>query len=213
MREKINSNPLAQVALIGGLLIVGFFLVSTMGKGGGEGGEESASTPTEATVTVAGTGETGTATAASAGEAVEAAISTTEAGATGTTVLPPVAAAEAPPPPKPVLAAYNSNETVVLLFVRNGGIDDRMVEDATKSVGSLPNVATFVVPADRIARYASIAEGVAVDRVPALVVVRPKNLKGDIPVASVDYGYVSHESVVQAVVDAGYEGRTLDYHP
>jgi hypothetical protein len=210
MREKLNSNPLAQVALIGVLLVVGFFLISTMGKGGGE---KSASTPTEATVTVAGTGETGTATASSPGEAVEAAISSTGAGATGTASLPATAAVAAPPPPKPVLAAYNSNKTVVLLFVRNGGIDDRMVEDATKSVASRPDVATFVVPANRIARYASITEGIAVDQVPALVVVRPKNLKGGIPVASVQYGFVSRESVVQAVVDAGYEGRTLDYHP
>ena len=34
----------------------------------------------------------------------------------------------------------------------------------------------FVVPADRIARYATIAQGVDVDRVPALVVIRPKRL-------------------------------------
>jgi hypothetical protein len=210
MREKLNSNPLAQVALIGALLVAGFLLVSTMGKGGKE---NSSATPTEATVTVAGTGETGTATASSPGEAVEAAISSTVAGATATATVPATAAAAAPPPPKPVLNAYNSNKTVVLLFVRNGGIDDRMVKEATKSVSSRPDVATFVVPADRIARYASVAGGVAVDRVPALVVVRPKNLKGNIPVASVHYGYQSTESVVQAVVDAGYEGRTLDYHP
>jgi hypothetical protein len=49
--------------------------------------------------------------------------------------------------------------------------------------------------------------------VPALVVVRPKRLDRGIPVASVSYGFQSAESVVQAVVDAGYKGRTLDYHP
>ena len=43
MREKLNSNPLAQAALVGVLLIVvGFFLMSTMGKGGEE---ETAATP------------------------------------------------------------------------------------------------------------------------------------------------------------------------
>ena len=198
MREKLNSNPLAQAALVGVLLIAaGFFLISTMGKGGEE---ETASAPTE--TSAAAPEETGAVTISSAPEATA-----------GSTALPTAAVEDAPPPPKPVLAAYHSDDTVVLLFVRNGGIDDRMVVNATKSLSSLPDVKTFIVPADQIARYASIAEGVAVDRVPALVVVRPKNLKGDIPVASVHYGFASSESVVQAVVDAGYEGRTLDYHP
>jgi hypothetical protein len=77
----------------------------------------------------------------------------------------------------------------------------------------MPSVSAFVVPADRIARYASIAQGAAVDRVPALVVLRPKRLDKGIATASVHYGFQSPESVVQAVVDAGYKGRTLDYHP
>jgi hypothetical protein len=198
MREKLNSNPLAQLALVGVLLLAaGFFVMSTMGKGGEE---ESSSAPTEAeaTVTVAG-GESSPATASASGGAAPG--------------LPADASADAPPPPKPVLAAYHSNKTLVLLFVRNGGIDDRMVERAVKRLDSKPNVATFIVPAQQIARYASIAEGVVVDRVPALVVVRPKNLKGGIPVASISYGFASPESVVQAVVDAEYEGRTLEYHP
>ena len=72
---------------------------------------------------------------------------------------------------------------------------------------------TFVVPADRIARYATIAQGVDVNRVPALVVFRPKHLAHGVPTASVHYGYQSPESVEQAVVDAGYKGRTLPYHP
>ncbi len=43
MREKLNSNPLAQIALIGVLLLAaGFFVMSSMG-GGSEGGEESES--------------------------------------------------------------------------------------------------------------------------------------------------------------------------
>ncbi|HEY7257070.1 MAG TPA: hypothetical protein VH476_10360 [Solirubrobacterales bacterium] len=211
MREKLNSNPLAQLALVGVLLLAaGFFVMSTMGKGGEE---ESSSAPTEATVTVAGSGESGTATASSPGEAVEGAISAIGTSSSASGGLPADASADAPPPPKPVLAAYHSNKTVVLLFVRNGGIDDRMVKKAVQRLQSKPNLSTFIIPADQIARYASIAEGVVVDRVPALVVVRPKNLKGDIPVASVSYGFASPESVVQAVVDAEYEGRTLDYHP
>ena len=48
---------------------------------------------------------------------------------------------------------------------------------------------------------------------PALVVVRPKHLDQGTPSASVSYGFQSAESVVQAVIDAGYKGPTLDYHP
>ena len=214
MRDKLNSNPLLQVALIGVLLVgAGLFLMSSMG-----GGEEEAEPATEATVSVAGTDASGTATGSTPGEAVEGAIdAAAEAGLSGTPAtvpsLPPAAAGAAPPPPRPVTEAFEANRTVVLLFVRDGGIDDDLVVDSVKGLRALPEAAIFVVPANRIARYAAIAQGVAVDRVPALVVVRPKRLDRGIPVASVSYGFQSPESVVQAVVDAGYKGRTLDYHP
>lgn len=206
MREKLNSNPVAQAAVIGFLLIAtGFFVLSTMG--GGE--EEAEPGATEATVS---------ATGATPGEAVEGAVEAATEGAapaTPTSVppLPPSAAAGAPPLPRAVTAAFDANRTVVLLFVRNGGIDDRLVAAAVKGLASLPDVASFVVPANRIARYAAITQGVAVDRVPALVVLRPKRLGQDIPTASVHYGFQSPQSVVQAVIDAGYKGRTLAYHP
>jgi hypothetical protein len=182
MREKLNENPLAQVAVIGVLLVaVGFFFLSRMG-----GEEEEPAAP--------------------------------EAEAPGLTsaAVPPAPGAlaeAAPPPPPAVTSAFEAGQTVVLLFVRSGGIDDRMVAAATDRLDSLAGAATFVVPADRIARYAAIAQGVDVERVPALVVVRPKRVDGDIPSASVSYGFQSPESIVQAVVDAGYRGPTVDYHP
>jgi hypothetical protein len=200
MRERLNSNPLAQAAVIGVLLLAtGFFVMSSMG--GGEEEESGSTTP-----------------AASAPEgptSVTVTSSSAEAGVAPTSVppLPPSAAGAAPPLPRSVTAAFAANNTVVLLFVRNGGIDDRMVVDAVERLRALSGVSAFVVPADRISRYAAVAQGVAVDRVPALVVLRPKRLNHGIPVASVHYGFQSPESVVQAVVDAGYKGRTLDYHP
>lgn len=213
MRDQLNSNPIVQMAVIGVLLLGGvFFFIST--SGGGEEEEPAAGT-TEATVGVAGTGVAGTATGATPGAAVEGAIEAAgEAAAPGSVpALPPGAAAAAPPPPPAVTRAFDANQTVALLFVRNGGIDDRLVERAVKPLQALPGVVTFVVPAGRISRYAAIAQGVAVDRVPALVVLRPKRLGESIPVASVSYGFQSPQSVVQAVVDAGYKGRTVDYHP
>lgn len=212
MREQLNDNPMVQLAVVAVLLIgAGFFVMSSMG--GGE--EESESGTTEATVSVAGTDATGTATGATAGEAVEGAIAAAEGTVASVPPLPPSAASTAPPLPRPVTDAFEANRTVVLLFVRNGGIDDRLVRDSVDSLRStLPEVVAFVVPADRIARYAAIAQGVAVDRVPALVVVRPKRLdRGGIPVASVSYGFQSPQSVIQAAIDAGYKGPTIDYHP
>jgi hypothetical protein len=189
MREKLNDNPLAQAAVVGVLLLVAavFFLAP---KGGEEEGESASS-------------EAGTVTTA------------TGAAAGGAAVPPaPGALAEvAPPPPAAVTAAFRSGQTVALLFVHDGGIDDRLVAGATAQLGRFARVSTFVVPAHQIARYAAIAQGVDVDRVPALVVLRPKRLDHGVPTASVHYGFQSAESIVQAVVDAGYKGRTLDYHP
>jgi hypothetical protein len=215
MREQLNSNPLVQLAVVGVLLIgVAIFVMSS----GGGGEEEESSGATEATVSVAGTGASGTATGATPGEAVEGAVeAATEeaAGASLSSALSAVnrAATIAPPLPHPVLAAWKANQTLVLLFVRDGGIDDRLVKTATTGLAGFGDAAVFVVPAAKISRYAAITEGVGVDRVPALVVVTPKHLKKTVPTASVSYGFQSPQSVGQAVIDAGYEGKILDYHP
>ena len=187
MREALNSNPLAQIAVIAVLLLgTGFFVLSS--TGGGEE-EESAGT-TEATVSVAGSGE---------------------AVASGS--LPAPSSIATRPLPRPVLSAWKANRTVVLLFVRDGGIDDRLVKVATAGLDGFHNATVFVVPAAKISRYAAITQGVGVDRVPALVVLTPRRLNQTVPTASVSYGFQSSQSVAQAVIDAGYEGPTVDYHP
>lgn len=189
MREKLNENPLAQVGLIGVLLLFGVVMLMSMGGGG----ESEAEPEAESSVT---------ATSAPA---------ITPAGGT------PATGSAAPPPARPlpsdVTAAYKAGETVVLLIVREGGIDDHMVREDTTALEGVSNVALFVVPAKHIARYAAITEGAGVNRVPALVVVRPKALTKGAPTASVSYGYQRGENVVQAVVDARYKGNTLAYHP
>jgi len=199
MRNAINSNPLVQAAVVGVLLIaVAFFVMSS--SGGGEEGESAA--PTETTAAVAEAGAPASATASEA-----------SAPAASAFALASQAAASAPSPPRSVLAAWSANKTLVLLFVRDGGIDDHLVKLATEGVAGFPDAAVFVVPASKIARYAAITEGVGVSRVPALVVVTPKHLKKSVPTASVSYGFQSAESVRQAVIDAGYKGPTVDYHP
>jgi hypothetical protein len=210
VREKLNENPKAQVALIAILVVVGAFMFMKMSSGGEEEGVEAA--PTEATVAVAGTSAVGTATGATPGEAVEGAVESAIEGV-GETVAAVPTAVPTPPPPRPVAAAYDSGKTVVLLVVHDGGIDDKLVQQASSQLDSDSSVAFFEVPAKRIADYAAITLGLDVNRVPALVVMRPKKLSGGTPQASVDYGFQTSENVQQAVRDAAYEGRELTYHP
>lgn len=195
MREKLNENPAAQVAVVAVLLVlVAVFLLGKMGGGSEEEAEEAgAATPAAASAI------------ASAEAGPNTQLPTLPAPGSGPGALPPL--------PRPVIDAFDSGQTVTLLFVRAGGIDDRLTAAAAKRLDGMPGVAPFVVPVDKIGRYASVAQGVNLNRVPALVVIRPRRLSNGVPTASVRYGFQSPESVVQAVIDAGYKGPTLSYHP
>jgi hypothetical protein len=196
MREQLNSNPIFQVAAIGILLIAGavFFLTS---KGGGDEGGSGDSLSSSAP---AGDGP--------APSPVEGAPAPVEgAGASSPTSL------ATRPLPSPVMAAWKADQTMALLFVHDGSVDGDLVKRASASLDGMAGVTTFVVPARRIADYAAITQGVGVDRVPALVVLRPKRLDQSVPTASVTYGFQNVASVRQAVIDAGYKGPTLEYHP
>lgn len=186
MREQLNNNPVAQLGVVAVLIVAaGFFLISTMG-GGGE--EEVAGG--EASATVSGLEATGAASAEA-----------------GPAPVPDVKL------PADVYDAWRGGATVVLLFVRDGGIDDDLVKVTATGLESLPEVVEFVVPAAQISRYSAVTGGVGVERVPALVVLTPRSIAKDAPTASVHYGFQSSQSVTQAVIDAGYDGPTLDYHP
>lgn len=194
MREKLNDNPMAQVALVGVLLVAAaIFLFAKPGGGSEEeeGGESAA----------------GAAAVASAAAELEASGAPIDLPAPGSGPGAP------PAPPRAVVSAYDAGNTVVLLFVRDGGIDDRLVEDAVGQLQAMGDVTTFVVPSSELARYVTIAQGVDLSRVPALVVIKPKSLSHGADAASVHYGFQSSESLVQAVVDARYRGGTLAYHP
>jgi hypothetical protein len=194
MREKLNDNPMAQIALVGVLLVLAaVFLLSKMG-GGSEEEEEGGS--------------------AAADAAVAAVASELEAGQQPLKLPAPGSGPGAvPAPPRAVVDAVDAGETVAILFVRDGGIDDRLVTEAVGKLDGIGDVATFVVPTHQLVRYVSIAQGVDLSRVPALVVIRPKNLSHGYDPASVQYGFQSAQSVVQAVVDARYHDGTLPYHP
>jgi hypothetical protein len=195
MREHLNNNPMVQIGVIAVLMLAaGVFLLTTMGGGGEEAAEGEAATALESTPIEEGSVESVESTAPTSAVASLAA-------------LPPIE------PPARVVNAWESGATVVLVFVREGGIDDRLVRDAAASLSGLSNVVSFVVPVKQIARYTAITGGAGVEQVPALVVLTPKSAGGEVPTASVHDGYLSRESIVQAVIDAGYKGPTLDYHP
>jgi hypothetical protein len=197
MREQLNNNPMMQLGVVAVLLIAGaFFFISVMGGGG-----ESETAEVEVGITSPATESS----LGAPGEELEA----------GAPVASPVEAVPPPTaqPPAEVIEAWDSGATVALLFVRGGGIDDRLVRETTESLSGLSGVTTFVVPSSEIARYSAITGGVGVERVPALVVMTPKDISGGQPTASVHYGFQNSQALVQALVDAGYEGPTLDYHP
>ncbi len=202
MRQKLNESQAAQVGLVAVLVVVA--IVFFMKSSGDE--EEPAASPTVATVNGS------TATGTTPGEAVETAISGLEEGSASAPAEMP-AAVPTPPPPPDFTAAYDSGATVVLLVVNDAGIDDRLTVEAADAVEGVAGSTLIQVPVKQLPRYAGVTLGLAVNRVPALVVVRPKRLSGGVPQATVDYGFQTRQSVVQAVRDASYAGPEATYHP
>jgi hypothetical protein len=194
VRDKLNESKAAQIGLVAVLVVIAavFFLKSS-GGGESEGGEAAPEVAVEAGETLA--------------------ISTATAAPTGMGELPTSLPA-AKPPPHAFQLAYDSDEPVALLVVHNGGIDDAWTKLALRQVERIGRVAAFVVPAKRIADYASITVGLDVNQVPALIVLRPKGLSHGTPQASVSYGYQTPQSVYQQIRDATYSGpETGTYHP
>jgi hypothetical protein len=205
MRDALNQNPVAQIAVVAVLLVVvGLLFATRVLKG-----EDTGQAPPEAASTTSDL---------SAGAPADASAATATDSASAASAAPPPAPVPAdlvpgPGLPKRVLVAYARDRTVVLLVVRNGGIEDRLVRDAVRALRAEPNVEVFVTPAKGIAHYSRITRGVGVTRVPALVVVRPRRVGGAVPEAEVTYGFQSGASVAQAARDALYAGRTVPYHP
>jgi hypothetical protein len=209
MREKLNSNPMAQLAVIGVLLAAAaLMLMKTMG-GGAEGEGATAASTAPPPAAPAGTATTPAPPTATAAPAATTAATTGLAAPVPTTapVVP-----DPPPLPDEVVAAHESGATVVVLIVHPSAPEDRYLERAVLGLGG-PGVSVFVAPARQIAHFASITQGVNVDRVPALIVIKPKSVSSGQPEAIVRYGFRNPESVVQAVKDAVYKGPSKTYAP
>jgi hypothetical protein len=208
MRKALNDNPMVQVGVLGVLaLVVGFFLITQMGKSSSSSSTTAASVaPTDSSATAPPPPPDSTATAPTPVTPSSGAVA--PAAATGKFV-------PGPGLPSPVVQAYNADKVVVLLVVRRGGIDDDAVKASVERMSGLPEVALFMTNAGHVSRYSRIASGVDLDRVPALIVLRPQKLThGGTPTAAVSYGFRGPESVAQAIADALYKGPTnVPYYP
>jgi len=214
MRKAINDNPVVQITVIGVLVVVvGLFMMMNLKKKSGTAASSSSSTPTTSESSAGGSTSpvapsTGGTAAPSTGSSVGSLAPSTSGTVTPDALIPGRGL------PKRVIAAWKGGDTVALLIVRGGGIDDRLVRESADSLSGERGVSLFVARAKNIARYSRITQGVGVDRVPALVVVRPPKESGSVPEAQVSYGFRNSQSVLQAVHDARYNGPDdLPYSP
>jgi hypothetical protein len=203
VRQAINENPIAQAAVIGLLVVAVAFLMLTRVMNSNSGGESEPATESS----VAATPTEPTADAATLAPAQPAPDAASGAAPAGDFVAGPGL-------PESVVSAYDNGQAVVLLVTRKAGIEDQRLKAMVGSARGVGNVAVFTTNAHSIGRYSRIARGVDVSRVPALVVVRPRNLSDGVPQATVSYGFRGPDSVEQAVRDALYEGKSnLPYYP
>jgi hypothetical protein len=213
MRDAINENPIVQLAVIAILLLcTGLLIAPRMLKG-----DEKSSPPPPAAGSSASAVPAGSASASAALPSSSTAVPSSSMPSTApapTTSIAPDALEPGPGLPAAVVKAWRGGDTVVLLIVRGGGVDDRLVRGSVEGLSSDSRVSVFVARAKRVARYSRITQGVGLNRVPALVVVRPKRLSGQVPQAQVSYGFRDSQSVLQAVHDALYKGRDdIPYYP
>jgi hypothetical protein len=231
MREAINNNPMVQIGLIGVLVVVVGFMLMTRMKGDDKPATPPPGMPAGATGPIdpttgapAAPGTSGTAdpaasatlgTTSPSGTSTAAAAPTSTGTAPATTgTVDPTALIPGPGLPAPVVQAWARGDAIVLLIVKKSAVDDKLVRSSVNSLSGDRAVSVFVAPAEKVARYSRITQGVGVNRVPALVVVRPRRLSGDTPEAQVSYGFRNSQSVQQAVNDALYGGREdVPYHP
>jgi hypothetical protein len=187
MREKLNENPVAQIAVIGVLaLVVAVFALKSLG------GESSEGEP------------------AAGAEAPAAGLEGSTPAASAASVSAPTARTL----PDDLEAAYARGDTVVLLIYRPGSIEDRRVAATAGVLDEMPGVALFRAPAGEISRYAPITGPLGVNQTPALIVISPRSQNGDgAAPATVTYGFQNAQDLRQAVVDAGYQGPQLPYAP
>ncbi len=215
MRKALNENPVVQIALLGVLgLLVAVVFMTRMGGGSAEP-EATTSTPT-----TPGTPEAAAATPVAPGPATSVApASATPAPQATRLAVPGDTPFEAGKGlPAPLVDAFKSGDVVVLLVVQEKGIEDKRLEREVNALRSHDNTSVFVTDAKNVGKYSRIAQGVKLDRVPAIIALKPVDPKakgGDLPLpeASITYGYMGPGGVEQVLGDARYDGKVSGYDP
>jgi hypothetical protein len=203
MRQKINEDPKAKAAVVVVLVVGMLFLFMTRMKGGEEESAPPAATATD--VTTAGATVPSAATPSPAMP-----VPGTAPPATSASGLPTI---EDAPLPTELVSAHNRGDVVMLLLVRESGIDDQLVHAATAQAAAGTGVSLFTDSVKSVSRYTQITQAINLDRVPALVVLRPKRLTAGTATATVSYGFRDVQSVQQEITDALFNGRTVGYSP
>lgn len=211
MRKALNENPVVQIGLLGVLgLVVAVVFMTRMGGGGAE---PEATTPTPATPGTAESTAASPVAPAAPGTAAPQATAPTAPGATGDT---PFEAGKGLP--APLVDAYKSGDVVVLLVVQEKGIEDKQLKREVNALRGHDDTSVFVTDAKDVGKYSRIAQGVELNRVPAIIALKPIDPKakgGDLPFpeASITYGYRGPSGVEQVLGDARYDGKVKGYDP
>ena len=202
MRDKINEDPRVKAGIVVVLLAAAFFMFTKNMKSGDE--------PPPAAPVTSDVATTGATVPSAATPSPTMPVAGTAAPATSASGLPQI---EDVPLPADLVAAYNSGDVVMLLLVRERGIDDRLVEAATAQVAAASGATLFADTVENVSRYTQITQAIDLDRVPALIVLRPKRLSGGTATATVSYGFRDVQSIQQEITDALYDGGPVGYSP
>jgi hypothetical protein len=218
MRKALNENPMVQIAVLG-VAAIAFAVIlftSVLKK------DDTASTATDpAAATSSATGSDPAQTTSDPAATADSSAAPTDSSAA------PAPTQDAPPAggsisdgllpskglPSDVLVAFAKNETIALLVIDPKGMSDEKVEEYTRALRNRDDVRVFIVDVKNIADYSWVTIGATVNRVPALVVIRPRKLTGSVPTASVSYGFRDAASVNQAIDDAVYKGKQIPSYP
>jgi hypothetical protein len=218
MRKALNENPMVQIAVLG-VAAIAFAVIlftSVLKK------DDTASTATDpAAATSSATGSDPAQTTSDPAATADSSAAPTDSSAA------PAPTQAAPPAggsisdgllpskglPRDVLVAFAKNETIALLVIDPKGMSDEKVEEYTRALRNRDDVRVFIVDVKNIADYSRVTIGATVNRVPALVVIRPRKLTGSVPTASVSYGFRDAASVNQAIDDAVYKGKQIPSYP
>jgi hypothetical protein len=209
LREALNKNPLVQIGFIAVLGVGVVFLLMTNLK-------QEKKNPTDLTTAPPATGTAPAAPApadAPAPTAPADPAAPTDPAEPAPTDTPATEFVPGPGLPGKVVTAYAKGDTVVILITRKEGIDDDVMRTTVNTFDGKDGVTLFDALARDIADYSRVTQGVDVDRVPAMIVLSPRKVSGDVPTASVSYGFRGPKSVEQAIADAGFEGEAVPYFP